>query len=333
MFQGAVVTMVEFLVRRIVQSIGLLAVMSVLVFLAVFAVGNPVDILIAPEATQADRARAIASLGLDRPLLDQYLTFVSGIFEGDLGQSFVFKISALELILQRLPATLELAVSAMLLSMLIGLPLGIVAGLKPDSWIGRAIMAGSIIGFSLPTFWVGLILIMVFAVHLGWLPSTGRGETASLFGIEWSFLTRDGLAHLALPALNLALFKISLVIRLVRAGMRETLPLDYIRYAHAKGLRRARVVLVHALKNVLIPLVTVLGLEFGSVIAFAIVTETIFAWPGTGKLIIDSISVLDRPVLVAYLLVIVLMFVVINLAVDILYSVLDPRVRLAGARA
>lgn len=323
--------MAVFLVRRLLQSAFVLFAMSILVFVGVFAIGNPVDIMIAPEATQADRARIIASLGLDRPLWEQYLGFLQNLFVGDLGHSFVFKIPAIQLILQRLPATLELAVSAMVLSIVVGLPLGIVAGMKPDGFVGRTIMAGSILGFSLPTFWVGLILIMVFAVHLGWLPSTGRGETAALFGVQWSFLTRDGLAHLLLPALNLALFKISLVIRLTRAGLRDTLPTDYIRYAHAKGLTERRVVFVHAFKNILIPLVTVLGLEFGSVVAFAIVTETIFAWPGTGKLIIESINSLDRPVMVAYLLVIVVIFILINLAVDLVYSVLDPRIRLGGA--
>lgn len=323
--------MITFLSRRLLQSAFVLFAMSVLVFIGIFAIGNPVDVLISPEATQADRQRIIASLGLDRSLLEQYLSFVGGVFDGDFGKSFVFKISAIDLILDRLPATLELAVSAMVLSILVGLPLGMLAGMHPDSALGRSIMAGSILGFSMPTFWVGLILIMVFAVHLGWLPSTGRGATVEVLGVKWSFLTRDGLAHLVLPALNLALFKISLVIRLTRAGMRDALASDYVRYAIAKGLYPRRVVMVHALKNILIPLVTVLGLEFGSVIAFAIVTETIFAWPGTGKLIIESINSLDRPVIVAYLMVIVMMFVTINLIVDITYSILDPRIRLGGA--
>lgn len=323
--------MITFLSRRLLQSAFVLFAMSVLVFIGIFAIGNPVDVLISPEATQADRQRIIASLGLDRSLLEQYFSFVGGVFDGDFGKSFVFKISAIGLILDRLPATLELAVSAMVLSILVGLPLGMLAGLHPDSALGRSIMAGSILGFSMPTFWVGLILIMVFAVHLGWLPSTGRGATVEVLGVKWSFLTRDGLAHLVLPALNLALFKISLVIRLTRAGMRDALASDYVRYAIAKGLYPRRVVMVHALKNILIPLVTVLGLEFGSVIAFAIVTETIFAWPGTGKLIIESINSLDRPVIVAYLMVIVMMFVTINLIVDITYSILDPRIRLGGA--
>ena len=189
-------------------------------------------------------------------------------------------------------------------------------------------MAGSILGFSLPTFWVGLMLIMVFAVQLGWLPSTGRGETAELLGMRWSFLTWDGLRHMIMPALNLSLFNISLVLRLTRAGVRETLPMDFVKFAHAKGLSPARIVLVHVLKNIMIPVITVVGLELGSTIAFAVVTESVFAWPGMGKLIIDSINVLDRPVIVAYLMMIVLLFITINLLVDILYTMLDPRVRL-----
>jgi peptide/nickel transport system permease protein len=247
---------------------------------------------------------------------------------GDLGRSFVFNEPAVTLILQRMPATLELAVTAVLLSVVLGIPLGLYAGLHPDSLAGRATMAGSILGFSLPSFWVGLMLIMVFAVQLGWLPSTGRGATAALFGVRWSFLTRDGLAHMAMPAVNLALGNIALVLRLTRAGVRENLPMDYVRFARAKGLSPNRVVFVHVLKNIMIPVVTVIGLEFGSTIAFAVVTESVFAWPGMGKLIIDSINVLDRPVIVAYLMIIVLLFVAINLIVDLLYTVLDPRVRL-----
>jgi peptide/nickel transport system permease protein len=254
--------------------------------------------------------------------------FLTGALHGDLGRSFVFNEPALKLIAQRMPATLELAVTAVLLSVVVGVPLGLYAGMRPDGFLGRTIMAGSILGFSLPTFWVGLMLIMVFAVQLGWLPSTGRGATAAFLGVQWSFLTRDGLRHMLMPALNLSLFNISLVLRLTRAGVRETLPMDYIKFARAKGLSPARVVLVHVLKNIMIPGVTVVGLELGSTIAFAVVTESVFAWPGMGKLIIDSINVLDRPVIVAYLMMIVLLIITINLLVDILYTVLDPRVRL-----
>ena len=199
--------------------------------------------------------------------------------------------------------------------------------------IGKTIMTVSILGFSLPTFWVGLMLIMLFAVQLGWLPTGGRGEVGMLFGIPLGLLTLDGLKHLLMPAFNLALFNIALIIRLTRAGTQEALMQDYVRFARAKGLSNRRIIGVHVLKNILIPIITVVALQFGSIIAFSIVTETIFAWPGVGKLLIDSIRVLDRPVIVAFLMLIVVMFILINLAVDVLYSILDPRVRLSEAKA
>ncbi|HEX8884276.1 MAG TPA: ABC transporter permease, partial [Noviherbaspirillum sp.] len=296
--------MLIFLIRRLLQSVLVLLVMSLLVFAGVYAIGNPVDILISPDANQAERARIIAAFGLDQPLWRQYLLFLQNAAAGNLGRSFAFSTPALALILERFPATMELAVSAMLLSVGLGIPLGLLAGLKPHSLAGRTIMTVSVLGFSLPTFWVGLMLIMVFAVKLGWLPSSGRGETVNVFGVPLSFLTWDGLQHLLLPALNLALFNIALVIRLTRAGAQEALQQDYVRFARAKGLSNSRIIGVHVLKNIMIPIVTVLALQFGSLIAFAIVTETVFAWPGMGKLIIDSIRVLDRPVIVAYLMLI-----------------------------
>jgi peptide/nickel transport system permease protein len=320
--------MISWTIRRLFQACFVVLAMTVIVFIGVHVIGNPVDILISPEADQAERARIITSMGLDQPLWRQYVYFLYGALHGDLGRSFVFNEPALRLIAQRMPATLELAVTAVLFAMFLGVPMGLYAGLKPDGFLGRTIMAGSIVGFSLPSFWVGLMLIMVFAVQLGWLPSTGRGQTETLFGVPWSFLTWDGLRHMLMPALNLSLFNISLVLRLTRAGVRETLPLDFVKFARAKGLSPARVIFVHVLKNIMIPVVTVLGLELGSTIAFAVVTESVFAWPGMGKLIIDSINVLDRPVIVAYLMMIVLLFITINLVVDILYMLLDPRVRL-----
>ncbi len=313
------------------QSIGVLFAMSLLVFIGVYAIGNPVDILVNPNADQQDIARAIAELGLDQPLHLQYWQFLSNALSGDLGRSFSTGIPALELIFQRMPATLELAAVSMLIAIALGIPLGLYAGLRPSSRLSKAIMAGSILGFSLPTFWVGLMLIMVFSVWLGWLPPTGRGDTVELFGVPVSFLTLDGWSHLLMPATNLALFNLALLVRLTRAGTREVMLQDYIRFARAKGLSDGRIVGVHVLKNILIPIVTIVGLEFGSVIAFAVVTESIFAWPGMGKLLIDSINQLDRPVIVAYVLLIVLMFVLINLVVDVLYSLLDPRIRLADA--
>ena len=320
--------MTTWMLRRLIQAAFVMLVMTVIVFIGVNVIGDPVEILISPEADQAERARAVAALGLDKPLWEQYWRFLSGALQGDLGRSFVFNEPALKLIAQRMPATLELALTAVLLSVILGIPLGLYAGLRPNSIGGKAIMGASILGFSLPTFWVGLMLIMVFAVQLGWLPSTGRGPTREMFGVQWSFLTWDGLRHMAMPALNLALGNIALVLRLTRAGVRENLPMDYVKFARAKGISPNRVVFVHVLKNILIPIVTVVGLEIGGLIAFAVVTESVFAWPGMGKLIIDSINVLDRPVIVAYLMMIVLLFVVINLIVDLLYTVLDPRVRL-----
>ena len=315
------------------QSIVVLLVMSLLVFIGVYAVGNPVDILINPQADQIEREHAIATLGLDKSLPEQYLSFLSGALHGNLGRSFVHSTSALQLIFERMPATLELALAAMLIAVIIGIPLGLWAGLRPNGVAGRSIMAGSILGFSLPTFWVGLMLIMIFSVMLGWLPSNGRGPTIDLFGvIPVSFLSVEGWRHLIMPATNLALFNVALLIRLTRAGTHEALLQDYVKFARAKGLTNGRIVGVHVLRNILIPIVTVIGLQFGALIAFAIVTESVFAWPGMGKLLIDSLNLLDRPVIVAYLLVIVTIFIVINLAVDLLYSMLDPRVRITDSK-
>ena len=322
-----------FIIRRLMQSIGVVFIMSLLVFVGVNLVGDPVDMLINPEADQAEIDRVIRDLGLDRPVHEQYWYFVLNALKGDLGDSFIFGEPALKLIVQRMPATLELALVALFMAVIVGIPLGVYAGLNPDTKSGKLIMSGSILSFSLPTFWVGLMMIMLFAVILGWLPSTGRGETVPLFGIQVSFLTLDGLSHLLMPAFNLALFKMSLVIRLSRAGAKEVFQQDYIKFARAKGLSTSRIVLVHVMKNIMIPVVTVLGLEFGGLIAFSVVTETVFAWPGMGKLIIDAIQNLDRPIVVAYLMITVLLFVVINLVVDILYSVLDPRVRIQDVKS
>src|SRR5437762_8549463 len=325
--------MLVYVIRRGLQSVVVLFLMSVLVFVGVYAIGNPIDILISPQADQIDRERAIAALGLDKPLWAQYWSFLSGVMHGDLGRSFVHSTSALGLILERMPATMELAFTAMVIAVLLGIPLGLWAGLRPNGIAGRTIMTGSILGFSLPTFWVGLMMIMVFSVMLGWLPSNGRGPTTLLFGlIPVSFMSVDGLQHLVMPATNLALFNVALLIRLTRSGAHEALLQDYVKFARAKGLTNARVIGVHVLRNILIPIVTVIALQFGALIAFAIVTESVFAWPGMGKLLIDSINVLDRPVIVAYLLIIVTMFIFINLIVDVLYSALDPRVRLTESK-
>lgn len=318
-----------YILRRAGQSVVVLWIMSVIVFAGVYVVGNPADILISLDADDAERTRLLASLGLDQPLLTQYGLFLRNALQGDLGDSFVQGVPAVGLVLEKMPATLELALVAMLIAVMLGVPLGLWAGLKPQSLSSKLVMAGSILGFSLPTFWVGLMLIMVFAVQLGWLPAGGRGPTTEVAGMALSLWSVEGWRHVALPALNLALFKLSLVIRLTRAGTQEAMGQDYVRFARAKGLSPARIVGVHVLKNILIPVLTVVALEFGALIAFAVVTESIFAWPGMGKLIIDSITLLDRPVVVAYLLIVVSLFIVINLLVDMAYALLDPRVRLS----
>jgi peptide/nickel transport system permease protein len=320
--------MLAFILRRLGQSLLVIAVMATLVFLGVYLLGNPIDILINPEADQLERERAVVRLGLDQPLWTQFGLFVASAFSGNLGTSFVHGVPAVGLILDRMPATIELAFVALVIAVGLGIPLGLVAGLFSRSFAARGIMAGSIVGFSLPNFWLGLMLILLFAVQLKILPAGGRGDTRELLGIQWSFLTADGLRHLILPALTLAIYKASLVIRLCAAGTREALLQDFVQFARAKGLSRKRIVGVHVLKVILIPVITVIGLELGSMIAFAVVTETVFAWPGMGKLLIESIYRLDRPVIVAYLVIVVAMFVVINLVVDIIYMLLDPRVRL-----
>ena len=324
--------MLGHVVSRLAQALVVMLVMSALVFVGVYAIGNPIDVLIGPDVSQDIRLETIARYGLDRPLWEQYFTFLGRILQGDFGRSFVFGMPVLELILSRLPATLELTLAAVLGAALIGIPAGIYAGYRPDSALARIIMTVSILGFSVPTFWIGLVLILGFAVELQWLPAGGRGETVSILGVEWSFLTFNGLSHLMLPAANLAFFKLALMTRLARAGTREAMLSDTVKFARAAGLSEWTVLRRHVLRLIAIPLVTVFGLEFASTLAFAVVTETIFSWPGIGKLIIDSIQSLDRPVMVAYLMLVAFVFIAINFAVDLAYVALDPRLRKAGAR-
>jgi peptide/nickel transport system permease protein len=319
--------MAGFAIQRLMQAVVVMFVISALVFAGVFAIGNPIDVLISPDATQQIREQTIKAYGLDQPLWRQYLAFLVRILHGDFGRSFVFNMPVLELIFSRLPATLELTLVAVFGATLVGVPLGIYAGYRPDSPLAKAIMVVSILGFSVPTFWIGLVLILTFAVTLGWLPAGGRGATRLLFGIEWSVLTLEGWRHLLLPALNLSLFKFAMMVRLARAGTREIILTDTVRFARAAGESEWTVLRHHVLRLIAIPIVTVFGLEFGSTLAFAVVTETIFSWPGVGKLIIDSISSLDRPVMVAYLMLVAFLFIMINFLVDIAYAALDPRLR------
>lgn len=319
--------MLGFVIQRLLQAMVVMLVISALVFVGVYAVGNPIDVLISPDATQAIREAAIRAYGLDQPLWKQYLDFLGRLVQGDFGRSFLYNMPVLELIFSRLPATLELTLAAVLGATFIGVPLGIYAGYRPESIAAKLIMAISVLGFSVPTFWIGLVLIFTFAVNLGWLPAGGRGETAPLLGVPFSFLTWNGLTHLFLPALNLSLFKFAMMVRLARAGTRETMLTDTVKFARAAGESEGTILIRHVLRLIAIPIVTVFGLELGSTLAFAVVTETIFSWPGVGKLIIDSISSLDRPVMVAYLMLVAFLFILINFSVDIAYAALDPRLR------
>lgn len=324
--------MAGYVLGRLGQALVVMLVMSALVFVGVYAIGNPIDVLISPDATQDIRAAAIAAYGLDRPLWEQYFAFLGRIFSGDLGRSFVYGMPVGELLLGRLPATLELTLTAIVGATVIGVPLGVYAGWKPDSAFSKALMGFSILGFSVPTFWIGLVLIFVFAVELGWLPAGGRGDTVHLLGADWSFLTLDGLRHMLLPALNLSLFKFAMMVRLARSGTRETMGTDTVKFARAAGLSEWTVLTRHVLRLISIPIVTVFGLELASTLAFAVVTETIFSWPGLGKLVIESITALDRPVMVAYLVIVSFVFIAINLAVDLSYAALDPRLRKGSGR-
>ena len=317
-----------FLLRRLLQSVVVLFAMSLVVFVGVFAIGDPIAALIDPRSPTQVIEQTIRNLGLDRPLHEQYFYFLKNALSGDLGYSFVFGEPALKLVFQRFPATLELTLVAMFIAVAVGLPLGLIAGYWSDKPASRIIMTGSILGFSLPSFWVGLMMIMVFSIELGYLPATGRGETASLLGVQISLLTLDGWRHILMPAINLSLFPMAMIIRLTRAGVREHLQLDYVKYARAKGLTNLRILFTHVLKNIMIPIVTVMGLLFGLIIAFAVVTESVFAWPGMGKLIIDAVFARDYPVVMGSVVIASLMVIVGVLLSDIMYVILDPRIRL-----
>jgi peptide/nickel transport system permease protein len=324
--------MFGYILSRIVGGIAVVTAVSIVVYVAVFLIGDPVLIFVGPDADAETVARARAELGLDRSLLDQYVRFASRALHGDFGKSFVFDFPALQLITSKLPATLELAAAATLIALTVGLPLGLWAGLRERSVPAHTIMVGSVLGISVPSFWVGTMLILIFAVVLGWLPSGGRGPETVVLGFPTTLMSLEGLRHIALPAMNLSLFPMALVIRLAESGVREAMQSDYVLFARAKGLSPRRIIGVHVLRNLMIPIVTLLGLELGAMLAFATVTETVFNWPGMGKLIIDSMITLDRPVIVAYLILVVVIFVVVNLLVDLLYAALDPRIRLVEAR-
>ena len=320
--------MIRYFIRRLAQTVLVLLAVSVIVFLVMSFTGDPVLMIVPPTATDAQIAEARTALGLDRPLWVQYGVFLRNLLKGDMGVSYIFKRPALTLIVERMPATLELVFFSMVISLAAALPCGVYAGAKPGSPLSRAVMGGSLLGISLPSFWVGILLIFYFAVEKRLLPSSGRGATATLFGIPFAFLTADGFRHIILPASSLALGTLAMLIRLIRAQIMEVMRQDFIKFARAKGVSRGRLLFSHALKNALVPVVTVFGMQIGGLIAFATVTETIFAWPGMGKLLVDSINTADRPVIVAYLMIVAVIFVLINFIVDVVYTLIDPRIDL-----
>ncbi|QOF81451.1 ABC transporter permease [Variovorax sp. 38R] len=317
------------LLRRLGQSVLVLLAVSFVSFLVFRHIGDPTISLLGEDATLEERATLTAELGFDRPVPVQYLRYVGHAVQGDLGVSYRLKRPVVELIAERLPATLELALVAAVLAVAGGVALGVYTAIRRDSVASRAVMAVSLVGVSLPTFLIGIGLIYLFAVELRWLPSFGRGDTVQLGGWSTGLLTASGWASLLMPALTLGLYKLTLIMRLVRAEMLEVLRADYIRFGRARGLRERDLNYGHALRNTLIPVITITGLQIGSLVAFAIVTETVFQWPGVGLLFITSIQGVDVPVVAAYLLLIALLYVAINFIVDLLYVLVDPRLRRA----
>ena len=321
--------MLVHLLRRLGQSVLVLLAVSFISFLVFRHIGDPTISLLGEEATVQERAALVAQLGFDRPVPEQYVRYLGNVLQGDLGVSYRLKRPVAELIAERLPATLELALVAAVFAVAGGVALGVYTAIRRDSAVSRAIMTVSLVGVSLPTFLIGIGLIYLFAVELRWLPSFGRGDTVQIGSWSTGLLTASGWASLILPALTLGLYKLTLIMRLVRAEMLEVLRSDYIRFGRARGLRERDLHFGHALRNTLIPVITITGLQIGSLIAFAIVTETVFQWPGVGLLFISSIQGVDVPVVAAYLMLIALLYVTINLVVDLLYVLVDPRLRKA----
>jgi peptide/nickel transport system permease protein len=310
------------------QMILVLFVVSVVVFILTNYIGDPISMLLPEDASEAEIQVAIERLGLDKPIHIQYWIFLKDISSGNFGKSYMFSRPALGLIIERIPATLEIVITAVLMTVVLAIPLGVYAGAYPKRHSSRVIMAGSILGISLPSFWVGMMMIYIFSVMLGWLPASGRGEAIEILGMRLSIFSASGWRHIILPAFTLSLGNIAMMLRLTRAGMQENMRQDYVKFARSKGVSSRKVLFGHALKNALIPVVTVFGVRIGKLIAFTTITETIFAWPGMGKLLIDSIYMSDRPVIVAYLMLVALIFVVINFVVDIIYTMIDPRIEL-----
>ena len=319
--------MLAFVIRRLLQAVVVMGVVAFVAFSLFQFVGDPVVAMLGQDATDEQRAELRRDLGLEDPIPVQFATFVKHAVQGDFGLSYRQGRKVSELIKERLPATLELSMAAAGLALLVGIPMGVYTALKRKSWLANFFLAISLVGVSLPTFLIGILLILVFAVVLGWLPSFGRGDTVQLGWWSTGLLTRDGWSHLVLPAITLAPFQMTLIMRLVRSEMLEVLRTDYIKFARARGLSDRAVYFGHALKNTLVPVITITGLQIGAIIAFAIITETVFQWPGMGLLFIQSVQAADIPIMAAYLCLIALIFVVINLLVDLLYFVVDPRLR------
>jgi peptide/nickel transport system permease protein len=325
--------MLAFIIRRLLQAVLVMLAVALVAFLLFQYVGDPVSQMLGQDATPEDRTRLRTELGLDEPFYVQFSTFVGNAVQGDFGISLRQGRAVSTLIKERLPATLELAFTAAILAIVLGIPAGVYTALRRNSWLSQALLAASLVGISLPTFLIGILLILVFAVQLGWLPSYGRGEVVKLGWWSTGFLTPAGWKHLILPAITLSLFQLTLIMRLVRSEMMEVLRTDYIKFARARGLTDRAVNFGHALKNTLVPVITITGLQLGGIIAFAIVTETVFQWPGMGLLFIQSVQFADIPVMAAYLCLIALVFVLINLVVDLLYFAVDPRLRIDRAAA
>ncbi len=325
--------MIAFIIRRLFQSIAVMLTVAFIAFALFNFVGDPINNMVGQDTTQQDRDKLRQDLGLNDPFVVQFARFVGRAVQGNFGLSYQYARPVSELIVERLPATLELSFVAATLALLVGIPIGIYTGLHRYSWLSQLLLATSLVGISLPTFLIGILLILVFAVVLGWLPSFGRGETVALGWWTTGFLTIDGLRALILPAITLGLFQMTLIIRLVRAEMLEVLRTDYIKFARARGLTRRAINFGHALKNTLVPVITITGLQLGSIIAFSIITETVFQWPGMGLLIVQAIDFADIPIMSAYLVLISFFFVLINLIVDLLYYAVDPRLRIERAAA
>ncbi len=323
--------MLAFVIRRLLQSVLVMLAVGFIAFSLFNFTGDPVALMLPPEATQADREEVRKSLGLDEPSYVQFAVFVKNAVQGNFGISLRLGRPVSQLLVERLPATLELAMTAAVLGLLIGIPMGILTALKRDIWLSKLFLTGSLIGVSLPNFLIGIFLILIFAVWLGWLPSFGRGDVTQIGYWSTGFLTQSGLRALVLPAITLGFYPVTLIMRLVRAEMLEVLRTDYIKFARARGLTNNAVHFGHALKNTLVPVITITGLQLGGLIAFAIITETVFQWPGMGLLFIQAVQFADIPVMAAYLCLIGFIFVSINLMVDMLYYVVDPRLRVDRA--